>query len=97
MSDESPRKPLELAIALRYDGGEGAPRVTAKGAGAIAEEIMRLAREHGVPMQENPPLVAALSRLDLGEEIPPALYLAVAEIIAFAYYISGRRPGTPGA
>ncbi|WJW74549.1 EscU/YscU/HrcU family type III secretion system export apparatus switch protein [Thiohalobacter sp. IOR34] len=84
---------IELAIALQYSG-EGAPRVTARGQGALAERIIELAREHDIPLQENPPLVQALAHLEPGEEIPPALYLAVAEILAFAYHLSGRAPGT---
>ncbi|RRQ20884.1 EscU/YscU/HrcU family type III secretion system export apparatus switch protein [Thiohalobacter thiocyanaticus] len=91
MSADKNRRAPELAVALQYDG-ERAPRVTAKGSGELAEQIIALAREHEVPLQENAPMVELLSKLELGEEIPPALYLAVAEIIAFAYYISGRTP-----
>ncbi len=82
----------EIAVALKYDG-EQAPRVTAKGAGLTAERIVELAIEHNIPMQENALMAQTLSQLELNEEIPPALYLAVAEIIAFAYYISGKMPG----
>ena len=82
----------ELAVALKYDG-VGAPRVTAKGSGEIAQRIVELAMEHEIPMQENALLAQTLSQLELDEEIPPALYLAVAEIIAFAYYLSGKVPG----
>lgn len=96
MSADRNRRAPELAVALQYDG-ERAPRVTAKGSGELAEQIIALAREHEVPLQENAPMVELLSKLELGEEIPPALYLAVAEIIAFAYYISGRTPADAGA
>lgn len=89
MSERTDRPPL--AIALEYDG-ERAPRVTAKGRNELAEQIIELAREHGVPMQENEPLAALLSRVELGEEIPEALYLAVAQVIAFAYHLSGKTP-----
>lgn len=82
-----------LAVALRWDG-KGAPQVVAKGSGEIADRIVALAREHGVPMREDPALVGVLSRLDLEARIPPRLYLAVAEVIAFAYALQGRRPGT---
>ena len=85
--DEKPT----TAVALHYDG-ENAPRVTAKGSGALAEQIIALAKEHGIPIQENPPLLELLASLDLGTEIPPALYLAVAEVIAFAYLLNGKRP-----
>lgn len=83
----------ELAVALKYDGSN-APRVTAKGTGQVAEQIVALAIEHNIPMQENALMAQTLSQLELNEEIPPALYLAVAEIIAFAYYLSGKTPGT---
>ena len=80
-----------LAVALQYDG-ENAPKVTAKGAGDIAEQILALAREHDVPLQDNPELVKLLSKIELGDEIPEALYLAVAEVIAFAYMLKGKVP-----
>ena len=80
-----------LAVALQYDG-EHAPRVSAKGRDALAEQIIMLAQQHGVPMQENEALAALLARIDLGEEIPEALYLAVAQVIAFAYHLSGKVP-----
>ena len=78
------------AVALRYDG-RGAPRVTAKGHGETAQRILEIAREHEVPLREDPELTVLLSQVELGEEIPPALYLAVAEVLAFAYRLSGRR------
>jgi len=84
-------KPAPLAIALQYDG-ERAPRVTAKGRDEVAERIVNLAREHGVPLQENPPLASLLARVELGDEIPEPLYLAVAQVIAFAYHLSGKVP-----
>lgn len=87
----SPPPPRELAVALKYDGS-GAPRVTAKGGGQVAERIVELARQHDVPIQENAPLVQLLAQVELDAEIPPALYLAVAEVIAFAYYLSGKAP-----
>lgn len=90
MNDRSLTQPT-LAVALHYDE-EQAPRVTAKGAGDLAEQILAVARAHDVPLQENPELVQILSHLELGQEIPPALYLAVAEIIAFAYMLKGKVP-----
>ncbi|MDH5602174.1 MAG: EscU/YscU/HrcU family type III secretion system export apparatus switch protein [Gammaproteobacteria bacterium] len=80
-----------LAVALKYDG-ENAPRVTAKGSEALAEQIIAIAKEHNVPLTENKELVTLLSTLELGEEIPEMLYLAVAEIIAFAYMMKGKVP-----
>jgi flagellar biosynthesis protein len=82
---------LTTAVALHYDGKE-APRVTAKGTGELAEKIIALAKEHGIPLQEDAALISLLSKLDLGEEIPQALYTAVAEIIAFAYILNGKVP-----
>ncbi len=79
----------DLAIALEYDGKK-APRVTAKGRGAVAERIMAVAREHEIPVQERPELVQLLARINLGDEIPEALYIAVAEVIAFAYMLQGK-------
>ncbi len=84
-------KPLPLAVALQYDG-KRAPRVTAKGRDQLAEQIVQLARQHGVPLQENEPLASMLSKVELGEEIPETLYLAVAQVIAFAYHLSGKTP-----
>lgn len=80
-----------LAVALKYDG-ENAPKVTAKGSQDIAEQIIALAKKHNVPLSENKELVTLLSTLELGEEIPEVLYLAVAEVIAFAYMLKGKVP-----
>lgn len=80
-----------IAVALQYDG-ENAPRVTAKGHGDIAEQIIALAHEFDVPLTENRELVQLLATLELGEEIPQMLYVAVAEIIAFAYMLKGKVP-----
>jgi flagellar biosynthesis protein len=85
------KKDHEQAVALQYSG-KGAPRVTAKGSGLLAEEIIALAKEHGIPVQDDPALVGLLAQIDLGEEIPENLYIVVAEILAFAYWISGRMP-----
>jgi len=79
------------AVALHYDGKE-APRITAQGTGELAEQIIALAKEHGIPLQEDAALVSLLSKLDLGDEIPQTLYMAVAEIIAFAYILNGKTP-----
>jgi len=80
-----------LAVALEY-GGQGAPRVTAKGAGPLAERIIELAAAHEVPLDTDADLVAVLSQLDLEQEIPESLYRVVAEVIAFAYLVKGRVP-----
>lgn len=74
------------AIALHYDGAR-APTVLASGHADLAEEILAIAREHEIPIYENPDLAAILSALPIGDEIPPELYQIIAEIIAFAFFI----------
>jgi flagellar biosynthetic protein FlhB len=85
--------PTHYAVALRYqDGAMGAPRVVAKGAHALAGRIRELAEEHQVPILQSPPLARALYRhTELGDEIPPALYSAVAEILAYVYQLRRHR------
>jgi flagellar biosynthesis protein len=90
--NDQPKKPARAAIALFYDG-KTTPRVTAKGQGYIADEILALARAHNVPMYEDAALASLLARIELGEKIPEKLYVAVAEVIAFAYRLSGKWPG----
>jgi flagellar biosynthesis protein len=84
--------PPDIAVALSYDGTK-APRVTAKGIGQTAGKIIDLAKEHNIPLHTDAVLVNVLSKISLGDEIPRELYLAVAEVIAFAYLLSGKRPG----
>lgn len=92
MSDsENEQQTAQAAVALKYDG-QRAPAVTATGQGALADEIIAIAREHGVPLYEHPELVDILARLDLGEEIPETLYRVIAEILAFAFYLQGKTP-----
>lgn len=76
--------PPRKATALRYTGS-GAPEVVATGSGQLAERILARAREHGVPVREDPALAAALAGLDLGQEVPEELWIAVAEVLAWAY------------
>lgn len=75
------------AVALAYLAGEPAPKVLAKGRGLVAEEIIRRAREHGVFVHESKELVALLMQVDLDSHIPPALYRAVAELLAWLYHV----------
>ncbi len=82
---------FQTAVALKYDE-ETAPKVTAKGEGDLASEIIRIARESNVPLYENPELVGLLAKIELGDEIPETLYRVIAEIIAFAYYLQGKTP-----
>jgi flagellar biosynthesis protein len=83
MSKSGPA-PAEIAIALHYSG-TGAPRVTARGKGFVAEEILNLAKKHAIPVRTEPELVNLLVQVKLGHEIPENLYVAIAEILAFAY------------
>lgn len=71
------------AIALEYDPNEDAPRVIASGRGALAERIIERAKEAKIPVHQDDKLANTLSRLDIGEMIPPELYEVVAEILVF--------------
>jgi len=84
MSAEPRLRPDLVAVALAYDRAAGeAPRVTAKGKGELAERILETARQHGIVIEESPILAAALSQVELDDEIPEELFKAVAEVIAF--------------
>lgn len=75
-----------MAAAIRYDAAkDDAPRLTAKGKGHVAERIIELARRHNIPVRSDRALIQILSKLDLDQQIPPELYRAVAEILAFVY------------
>jgi flagellar biosynthesis protein len=77
----------QLAVALHYDR-TGAPRVVAKGKGAIGAKIVEVARSHDIPIEENEVLAGALSNVEIGEEIPVELYKAVAEVLVFVLRLS---------
>jgi len=85
--------PTEIAVAIRYDPETmNAPKVVAKGQGFMAEMIRKIALEHGVPIVERKPLAQALYRaVEVGQEIPPQFYRAIAEVLAYVYEITGRR------
>ena len=74
-----------LAVALKYAPGASAPTVVAKGRGLIADAIIARAKEHGIYVHESPALVALLAQVDLDQHIPPQLYIAVAELLAWLY------------
>ncbi len=82
---------IKKAAALKYDG-ENTPKLIAKGDGLVAQQIVDLAEENDVHIHYDPLLLDVLTRLELGDEIPETLYLAVAKIIAFAYYLQGKHP-----
>lgn len=79
----------QLAVALHYDK-HGAPRVVAKGRGAIGEKIIEVAKANNIPIEDNEVLAGALSNVELGDEIPQELYKAVAEVLMFVLRLSGR-------
>lgn len=99
-TDPSPKEERALALALAYAPGDAAPRIVAKGRGLIAEEIIRRAREHGVFVHESPELVTLLMQSNLDDHIPPQLYVAIAELLAWIYHlekgeVSGAKPEPP--
>ncbi len=79
------------AVALQYRHQvDRAPKVVAKGQGIIAERIMEIAAEHNIPLKRDPALIEVLSKMELEQEIPPELYRAVAEILAYVYKMTGK-------
>ena len=79
---------MQNAVALTYNASEsGAPKVVAKGSGLIAEAIIARAQEHGVYIHESKELVSLLMQVELDQQIPPALYITVAELLAWLYHI----------
>jgi flagellar biosynthesis protein len=86
------KKHISKAVALKYDRkNDDAPRVTAKGKGKIAEKIIELAKKHNIPIKDDPDLVEMLSSLDINQEIPSEIYVAVAELLAFVYSMNSKR------
>jgi flagellar biosynthesis protein len=84
MADNKQKEKVKTAVALGYDPGEdGAPKVIASGKGALAEKIIEQAKENKIPVHEDDKLADTLSRLEIGEMIPPELYEVVAEILVF--------------
>lgn len=84
--------PVELAVAIAYSSETmAAPQVLAKGGGVVAERIRQIARSHGIPILENKPLARALFRqVNVGQQVPAALYQAVAEVLAYVYRLKNR-------
>ena len=87
---------LKHAVALAYTQTDAAPRVVAKGRGVLAEQIIARARENGVYVHESPELVSLLMQVDLDQRIPPQLYVAVAELLAWLYRLESGE-STPAA
>ena len=86
---------LKSAVALAYTQTDAAPRVVAKGRGVLAENIILRAQENGVYVHESPELVSLLMQIDLDQRIPPQLYVAVAELLAWIYRLESGRPAGP--
>jgi flagellar biosynthesis protein len=89
-----PTEERALAIALAYAPGDAAPKVVAKGRGLIAEAIIARAREHDIYVHQSAEMVALLMQVDLDEHIPPQLYLAVAELLAWLYRVEQQESNT---
>ena len=89
MQDKEEKKILK-AVALKYEMNTAAPRITGQGEGFIAEAILAKAKELGIATKIEPELVEFLMQLKLNELVPPKLYAAVAEVLAWAYELDGR-------
>ena len=87
-------KPNRSAVALAYKAGHAAPHVVAKGRGLLAETIIEKAKEAGLFVHESPELVSLLMQVELDKSIPAELYQAVAEILAFVYYLERQAKGS---
>ena len=85
---------VPIAVSLEYDG-ETTPTISARGFGEVAHQIIQIAKDNDVLVQQDDELVEILAQLDIGDEIPENLYRAVAEVIAFAYILSGKFPKEP--
>lgn len=83
------KKKKTQAVALHYDG-TSIPLVTAKGEGLLARQIIAKARENGIPLEKNEDLIGLLSKVRINEEIPKPLYVAVAQILAFLYFVNDK-------
>jgi len=87
-----PKQSRKKAVSLKYNlEKKGAPKVTAKGQGEVANTIIRLAKDHNIPIREDADLVELLSKVELDREIPPALYKAVAEVFSFLYKMTNKK------
>lgn len=86
-------KDIQKAVALRYnpERGDHAPKVVAKGAGTLAEKIIETAIKNGIPVEKDSDLVEVLSKLNIEEQIPPDVYVAVAELLAFIYSLNRKK------
>lgn len=83
-------KKIRKAVALTYEANSAAPRITGQGEGFVADAILAKAKELGIPTRVEPELVEFLMQLKLNELVPPKLYAAVAEVLAWAYEVDGK-------
>lgn len=91
-----PSSAVQQAVALQYaPATHEAPEVVASGRGRIADKIIALAKAHGIYIKHDPDLVEVLSTLDIGEAIPPELYVVVAEVLAFVYRVNQKKLPPP--
>ena len=93
MLDDTKRKVPQTAVALAYQSGTPAPKVVARGKGLLAEQIIGRAQQAGVFVHESKELVALLMDIDLDSQIPPGLYRAIAELLAWLYHIESANGG----
>ncbi len=90
--EEKDKKPkVKTAVALEYNEGDAAPKVVASGKGAVAERIIDAAKENDVPIHEDSKLANTLSKLEIGDVIPPELYEVVAEVLVFVDYMDRKK------
>jgi flagellar biosynthesis protein len=88
------REKQSRAVALRYDReSQSAPKLLAKGQGAVAERLLAIAMEKGIPLYRDPELLEVLGQLDVGAEIQPELYQAVAEVLIYIYKMNQKKKG----
>ncbi len=85
-------RPYSEAVALEYRNNK-TPVISAKGEGELARRIVQEAQKHDIYVAEDPRLLTMLSRLDIGQEIPPDMFTAVAVILSWVYWLKGMRPG----
>lgn len=91
-----PNYPPQHAVALAYQSTDAAPKIVAKGRGLIADEIIARAKDHGIAVHASKELVALLMQVELDQHIPPALYRAVAELLAWLYHVeAAQKDGSP--
>ena len=94
MKKEKPVSP-KLAVSLQYKKGRNsAPKVTAKGQGWVAENIIKMAQENNIPIREDKDLLHLLSEMDVGQEVPESLYKVVAELLAWVYQLNQNFPSS---